>query len=595
MLVLPYFLNGFLTVTLNFVHYRYEAQHLPTYPLCGHHTKSYRCSVLTMKQCLYFHDIFYKNKDRQSQNNFILQYTKSKQVQRRRPKTNEKTPKAFHTKFFVRRNDETDMIPVCQNAFLQILQIKRSRVEFVTKNFQKCGFIPEETRGGDHVSAKFNDKKQSIVEFISSLACSDVHYCRYKSGRKYLPADLNIAKLHKMYNEKVEDNSLKVKECYFRYIFNRNFNIGFGSPRLDMCSTCIELKERMKLEKDPQKKHELLVQRLIHKKRAKAFYDHLKEQAPEVMNISFDCQKNLPLPKVPDQEAYYRRQLYLYNLTVVKGSSKDKLTKENCTSYLWTEDLHKKGSSEIASCIFHFLNNTDFTGKTKLRLFADGCGGQNKNQIILAMCSKWLLDAPSTLQHIEIIFPIRGHSFMPPDRIFGNCEKKFKSLQQIENPGQYVEIISSFSTVVNVGTDCDVHDWRSEAYRVFKPVNKWHFKFAPTKKFCIKRSGKNQKQVVIKGEHFYYHEVSVYRFLTKSNATVADINPNLISPGVLVKKVKLSDVKKLLEVHYGPNWMENTSLEYYKNLLEKCDDQENTQDEAEPECEETEESPETIV
>lgn len=103
----------------------------------------------------------------------------------------------------------------------------------------------------------------------------------------------------------------------------------------------------------------------------------LKENDPEVINISFDCQKNFPLPKVTDQEAYYKWKVYLYNLTAVKCTSNDKLTTENCTSYLWTEDQHNKGSIEISLCIFHLLNNTDFSGKTKMQLFADGCGDQN--------------------------------------------------------------------------------------------------------------------------------------------------------------------------------------------------------------------------
>lgn len=569
---------------------------MPTYPSCGHHTKSFRCSVLTMKQCLEFHDLFYKNKDRQSQNHFLLKYTETKEVQRTRPKTGTKNPKVCQTKFFVRKNEENKMVPVCQKAFLGILQITRSRVEFVTKNFQKSGSLPEESRGGDRVSIKFNEKKQSVIKFISSLTCSDAHYCRSKSGRKYLPGELSIAKLHKMYNDSVEEN-LMVKESYFRFVFNHNFNIGFGSPRLDMCSTCIELKERMKLEKDPEKKQDFLVQRAIHKKRAKAFYDNLKEDDPSVMNVSFDCQKNLPLPKLPDQEVYYRRQLYLYNLTFVKGTSRDQLTKDNCTSYLWNEDVHKKGSSEIASCLHHFLKNTDFTGKTKLRLFADGCGGQNKNQIILAMCSRWLLDAPPNLKDVEIIFPIRGHSFMPPDRVFGHCEKQFKSMQQIENPEQYVEVISQFATVVKVGVDCCVRDWRSEAYRVFKSINLWHFKFAPTKKFFLRRSKSNKKQVVIKGEHFYYHEVNKFKCVTKDKFTISDINPPLIPSGLpgLVKGVKISDVKRLLEIHFGPNWVENSVLGYYKDLFAKCDGQEDLREELEPECEPTEESPETIV
>lgn len=137
------------------------------------------------------------------------------------------------------------------------------------------------------MSMKFNEKRESIIRFVSSLTCSDIHYCRSKGGKKYLPAELNIATLHKMYNKSVEEN-LKVKEGYFRFVFNRKFNLGFGSPRLDMCSTCIKLKERIKLEKDPEKKQELFVQRAIHKKRAKAFYDILREEDPEVMTVSFD-------------------------------------------------------------------------------------------------------------------------------------------------------------------------------------------------------------------------------------------------------------------------------------------------------------------
>lgn len=62
--------------------------------------------------------------------------------------------------------------------------------------------------------------------------------------------------------------------------------------------------------------------------------------------FSFDCPKNQPLPKLPDQSTYYSRQFYIYNLTIVQGTSKDKLTKENVFSYVWGEEqysiaLHK--------------------------------------------------------------------------------------------------------------------------------------------------------------------------------------------------------------------------------------------------------------
>lgn len=241
------------------------------------------------------------------------------------------------------------------------------------KNFAESGNIPKERRGGDHVSHNFIDKKKSVMNFITSLNCSETHYCRSVNGRKYLPSELNVAKLYKMYKKQTDADN--VKESYFRFIFNRNFNLGFGSPQLDMCSTCLEFKEKIKLENSTQKKLEIEAQRAIHKKRAKAFYSLLKENKADTVTLSFDCQKNLP--KIPDQETYYRRQLYLYNFTIVRGTSNDSLTKENCcTSYVWTEDVHRKGSNEISSCVYHYLQNIHLSPNIKtIRLFADGCGG----------------------------------------------------------------------------------------------------------------------------------------------------------------------------------------------------------------------------
>lgn len=108
----------------------------------------------------------------------------------------------------------------------------------------------------------------------------------------------------------------------------------------------------------------------------------------DTLIMSYNCQKNQVLPKIPDQKAFYPRQLYTYYFKVVEGASKDKLSKENVFSYTWCEHEHPKGSIEIASAVFYALNI-----KAQLSsLFAGGCGGQNKNSIIIGMVSKWLLD-----------------------------------------------------------------------------------------------------------------------------------------------------------------------------------------------------------
>lgn len=47
--------------------------------------------------------------------------------------------------------------------------------------------------------------------------------------------------------------------------------------------------------------------------------------------------------------------------------------------------MSRRGSSEIASCVYIYLQDLDKNGHTKVNLFADGCPGQNKNTIIASM------------------------------------------------------------------------------------------------------------------------------------------------------------------------------------------------------------------
>jgi len=176
------------------------------------------------------------------------------------------------------------------------------------------------------------------------------------------------------------------------------------------------------------KKCELKTELKLHKLKANAFYSKLKEDKNDLLIVSFDCQKNQPLPRVPDQAAYYSRQLYKYNLTIIIGHSKCKYTKDNVFIYHWDETEHAKGSNEIASAVYHCLSNLVIPASIKtIRLVDDGCGGQNKNSTMMGLISTWFLHlAPVHIEALEMIFPIVGHSFLPADRVFANMEKKQK-------------------------------------------------------------------------------------------------------------------------------------------------------------------------
>lgn len=68
--------------------------------------------------------------------------------------------------------------------------------------------------------------------------------------RQYLPSELSIADLWKMYNKDQEDrniNQLMVKYDYFRVIFETEYNISFKTPASDSCSQCLQLMERIGL------------------------------------------------------------------------------------------------------------------------------------------------------------------------------------------------------------------------------------------------------------------------------------------------------------------------------------------------------------
>ncbi|XP_028173200.1 uncharacterized protein LOC114362131 isoform X2 [Ostrinia furnacalis] len=234
------------------------------------------------------------------------------------------------------------------------------------------------------------------------------------STRKYVSSDLNIKKMWRLYQENQTDENLKVRHCFFRRIFVVHYNIGFKTPRVDICSKCSELSEKIKNEKVETEKVALMTALRIHKLKPKSFYMFLRELDDETFTISFDCQKNQVLPKVADQIAYYSRQLYIYNFTIVIGTSTNKFQKENVRICTWTENVHAKSSNEIASAVFDLLSKADSTGKKKIRMMADGCGSQNKNSTMIAMVAHWLIMyAPRHIKTIELIFPVPGHSFMP--------------------------------------------------------------------------------------------------------------------------------------------------------------------------------------
>lgn len=537
----------------------------PRNRICQHKRGSFQCSEITSADALSFANGFYSSTSKLLQDCYLLKYCLGSVPKDRQIGLHKQSVRISYS---IRRATG-EVVAVCKKAFYSILNISEFRVNRVVKNHLENGSIPKENRGGDRKRIKFMNRRSAVIAYIQTFQLIDMHYCRSKiKHRQYLPQELNITKMANMYNDQAEGNLL-VKVSYFRSIFNTNFNIGFKSPATDLCSICIMLSEQIKHSKNEKNKKQLVKKKNIHKLRAKAFFKLLKVTRPRTKKFSFDCQKNQVLPKVEDQAAYRSRQLYQNNFGIVEGSSKDNLTIDNVFLYEWTENIRPKGANEIASGVYHRLKNSNYRGYSKVELFADGCGGQNKNSIMVGMCAYWLQkESPKHVKEIELIFPVVGHSYMPPDRVFALIEKDIKKRQEVIDPRDYVNIFKKFGTVISLGsTECPVFDWKTEIKAHLKPPGQLHFKFNPCKRFILRKRGGDQ--IVLRGENFYRKDLGFFQGFCKRGSSISNMNPKVLESEVEIPTAKLKDVDNLLGKHFGKQWKEMglESLEFYTNLI----------------------------
>lgn len=383
---------------------------------------------------------------------------------------------------------------VCQKMFLSVFGVSQRRVQNIAKKM-KSGVGIVENRGGDHRSYKTTSKKLKVIEFIRNLKGTESHYGRAKSRRIYLQSELNISKLAKAYNNSVGP-SYQVNYKFFSRIFNTQFNIGFGSPASDVCGFCVRHQRQIHLCQDPQEKMKLMTNLRVHRLRSKQFHKMMKEESNESLSFCFDLQQVQVLPKVPIGDAFYAQQISFYSFCVCDISSKTPIF------YCWIETQAGRGSIEVGSALFDFLSKMEFPDHVKeLRLYSDGCGGQNKNSHIVHMLMIWLQrHAPLTLQSIRICFPVRGHSYLPADRVFGRAEKLIRAQSMIKSPEKYWELYSEIGEVRKLGVEwTTIYNFKEALTSLKKVVG-----ISEAKRILIKRS--KNGGVTMKTEQYYRND-----------------------------------------------------------------------------------------
>lgn len=362
------------------------------------------------------------------------------QIKRRRGQV-EKRKASF--KFFCLCNN--DRVAVCRQAFINLHVITQKRVYRITTLLAQ-GLTPKDKRGFNVKSHCISgDICKQIHEHISSFPTKSTHYGQNEIS--YLDARLNVKIMYQLFKSVYPDSTVKY-EFYLKY-FHENFNLRFGRPQIDVCSSCEELETKLKNPHLSQTvKLTVKGELQVHKRRSKKFYNELRDTRElcksdeTVCGLVFDFMQNLPLPHIPVQEIFYMRQIWVYAFCVTN------LKDNSSRMYVYSEGTAKKGANEVCSFLLDYITEcVPETAKTLL-LFSDSCPGQNKNHTLIRFCLG--LVESGRFENIIQRFPIRGHSFLDCDRTFGLFKRSIKKADRIYHPMEYVELMANAKSNITV-------------------------------------------------------------------------------------------------------------------------------------------------
>lgn len=410
-------------------------------------------------------------------------------------------------------DDNLQDVTVCYKAFMSLHGIGNNRVQTIKKHLTSFGEVKPDGRGkhANRSNALSEETKAKVISFIQSLKGRKSHYSLKDTSKLYLPEELNKSKLHRMYNETNKDNT--VGFTTFRDIFDSKFNISFGYPRKDTCSTCDVLKAEISVleEKingaDDKKTKDTLSQDLTKKQKEKEI--HLAKGAKfysiktkcrkearkkeEFEAVTMDFQKNLPTPNITTSDVYYRRQLNFISFNVHVLSDSTSLF------YTYDETVAKKGADDVCSMLEHFFDNVLSLNVRHLVLFCDSCAGQNKNYTVIRFLHHTVVDK-DRFDSVKVVFPIRGHSYMEGDKDMSIVNSK----SYTETPDDWRDVLRNSRvkpspfTVINCGTEVNFQTWTK--YFSDKYVKKCPI---PTRPIKVLKIDKNEPRFMLHKSNYF--------------------------------------------------------------------------------------------
>lgn len=395
-----------------------------------------------------------------------------------------------------------------------------------------------------------------IRDHIQSFTCRASLYAqRGAPGRKFLPSDLSVAKMHRMF---LEQNHQQVSYSLYWSIFVYDFNLAFGHPAKDVCSACVKL--RMAINNPDvtaeEKRNKILLYSR-HRRHARQFYDALNDVG-DTFTVCFDIMENLVLPKPASAQTYYSRQLCFYVFGVMRHRGREEAQRRHDIHlFTWLEYENSKDSNIIASALQHYFTTVvrvDLHQCQSMRLFSDSCYGQNKNINLLSMLFA-LRSQMFPQLNITYFFPIQGHSFLPANRVFGRIEQDIRKHTAVLLPDEYSDILQRHGIVHQYEKDWQCYDFKKEAATFTKTQRSFKISDARVLQICGDKLG---FKPVFSGD-FCQHSV------LKPGKKWSQFKPDPLPDVNCIKEEKKADVLKFL----GELGVSTAVDEFYENILSR--------------------------
>ena len=305
---------------------------------------------------------------------------------------------------------------------MSIFAVTRKCLDIIVADKQKRPdvlTVRSPRKSGKHVPKHaLSDAAISVVKcHITKYPSCESHYSHSHTNRKYLAPHLNVTKLYDNY----VTNQNSAGKTYISYssfgkIF-KTMNLSFRPPYLDTCKTCDTLHMAIKTTNSEIDRMTIKQTLIDHQDKAKFAYDQKKidklkaRENVHIHSVTFDLQQCLPTPDLTTSVVFYKRLLWTYNLTC-----HDQAT-NNSQCFLWNETIAGRGSNEIASCLYKYIQSLPIE-VTTLNLYSDTCGGQNRNFFVSLMFCHFLFEVCDDNTGMTTI----NHKFLEPGHTHLECD-----------------------------------------------------------------------------------------------------------------------------------------------------------------------------